>query len=220
MERRKRRKFTPEYKAEVVKLVQTSGKSAGQVSSELGLTETAVRAWVTRAAIDEEKDPNGPLTRDERAEGTRLRRELRTVTMERDFPPKNRSLLRQERKMSFELIAAEEAHYPKALMCRALGLSRSGHHSFRTRAPSRRALGQQPKPTCAWVLSDNYISPSCGGLAVAEQEALEVAHGDGEVVGDPDLGRQADQAAVGLGDLGGRGPKPARRREPFDTTLT
>jgi transposase InsO family protein len=45
--------------------------------------------------------------------------------------------------MSFELIAAEEAHYPKALMCRALGLSRSGHHAFRTRGPSRRALGQQ-----------------------------------------------------------------------------
>ena len=45
--------------------------------------------------------------------------------------------------MSFELIAAEEAHYPKALMCRALGLSRSGHHAFRSRGPSRRALGQQ-----------------------------------------------------------------------------
>ena len=46
--------------------------------------------------------------------------------------------------MSFELIAAEEAHYPKALMCRALGLSRSGHHSYSTRGPSRRALeGQQ-----------------------------------------------------------------------------
>ena len=46
--------------------------------------------------------------------------------------------------MSFELIAAEEAHYPKALMCRALGLSRSGHHSYSTRGPSQRALeGQQ-----------------------------------------------------------------------------
>jgi putative transposase len=45
--------------------------------------------------------------------------------------------------MSFDLIAAEEAHYPKALMCRALGLSRSGHHAFRTRGPSRRAVGQQ-----------------------------------------------------------------------------
>jgi transposase InsO family protein len=45
--------------------------------------------------------------------------------------------------MSFDLIRAEEAHYPKAVMCRALGLSRSGHHAFRTRGPSRRALGQQ-----------------------------------------------------------------------------
>jgi transposase InsO family protein len=45
--------------------------------------------------------------------------------------------------MSFELIAAEEAHYPKALMCRALGLSRSGHHAFRTREPSQRAIDQQ-----------------------------------------------------------------------------
>jgi transposase len=85
MERRQRRKFTPEYKAEVVKLVRTSGKSVGQVSKELELTETALRAWVQRADIDEKKDPAGPLTSDERAEVTRLRRELRTVTMERDF---------------------------------------------------------------------------------------------------------------------------------------
>lgn len=45
--------------------------------------------------------------------------------------------------MSFELIAAEEAHYPKALMCRALGLSRSGHHAFCTRKPAARALQQR-----------------------------------------------------------------------------
>ena len=43
MERRKRRKFTPEYKAEVVKLVQSSGRSIEKLSSELDLTETAVR---------------------------------------------------------------------------------------------------------------------------------------------------------------------------------
>jgi len=45
--------------------------------------------------------------------------------------------------MSFELIEAEKGHFPKALMCRALGLSRSGHHSFSTRGPSQRALEQQ-----------------------------------------------------------------------------
>lgn len=45
--------------------------------------------------------------------------------------------------MSFELIEAEDANYPRALMCRALGLSRSGHHAFRTRGPSQRALENQ-----------------------------------------------------------------------------
>lgn len=85
MERKKRRKFTREYKAEIVRLVRTSGKTIGQVAKELDLTETAVRAWVKRADIDEKRDPNGPLTSEERAEVTRLRRELKTVTMERDF---------------------------------------------------------------------------------------------------------------------------------------
>ena len=85
MERRKRRKFTAEYKAEVVKLVRTSGKGIGQIAQELDLTETAVRGWVKRAEIDARRDPLGPLTSEERAEMARLRRELKTTTMERDF---------------------------------------------------------------------------------------------------------------------------------------
>ncbi len=55
------------------------------MAEELGLTESAMRAWVKRADIDERKDPRGPLTTEERSEMTRLRRELKTVTMERDF---------------------------------------------------------------------------------------------------------------------------------------
>jgi len=85
MEKRKRRRFTAEYKAGVVELIRTSGKSVGQVARELDLTETAVRGWVRRAGIDERRDPRGPLTTEERAELARLRRELKTVTMERDF---------------------------------------------------------------------------------------------------------------------------------------
>ena len=72
--------LTPEVEDDLRK-----GEGVGQVSKELELTETALRAWVQRADIDEKKDPAGPLTSDERAEVTRLRRELRTVTMERDF---------------------------------------------------------------------------------------------------------------------------------------
>ena len=50
---RKRRAFSAEYKAEVVKLIQDSGKSVGQVARELDLTETAVRKWVEQANIDQ-----------------------------------------------------------------------------------------------------------------------------------------------------------------------
>src|SRR5579863_10267450 len=85
MERRKRRKFTPEHKAEVVRLVRTSGRSIAEIAKELDLTDSAVRKWVERAAIDQKRDPNGPLTTEERAELVRLRRENETVTMERDF---------------------------------------------------------------------------------------------------------------------------------------
>ena len=85
MGRRRRRKFTPEYKAEVVQLVKTSGKSMGRIAAELDLTETAVREWVKRADIDAKADPSGPLTSVERTDLARLRRELKTVTMERDF---------------------------------------------------------------------------------------------------------------------------------------
>jgi transposase len=44
--RKQRRSFTPEYKADVVRLVATGDRTAGQVARDLELTETSVRAWV------------------------------------------------------------------------------------------------------------------------------------------------------------------------------
>lgn len=85
MGRRARRSFTPEMKAEAVRLVEQSGGKVVEVARELDLTETSLRGWVKQAEIDNRQDPRGPLTSDERAELARLRRELKTVTMERDF---------------------------------------------------------------------------------------------------------------------------------------
>lgn len=84
-ERRKRRRFTPEYKREVVELVRGSGKSIGQLCGELGLTETAVRAWVKRADVDAGKGPTGALTSAERAELSELRKENRELRMQREI---------------------------------------------------------------------------------------------------------------------------------------
>ena len=87
MERKKprpRRSFTPEFKAEVVELVCQPGKTAGSVARELGLTETAVRAWAKQADIDAGLRRDGPTT-EQLAELAQLRKELREAREERDI---------------------------------------------------------------------------------------------------------------------------------------
>ena len=49
---RRRRSFTPEFKAEIVELCQRGDRSAGQVARDFDLTETAVREWVKQAERD------------------------------------------------------------------------------------------------------------------------------------------------------------------------
>ena len=83
--RRKRRSFSPEFKAETVRLVQGSEKSLGAIARELDLAETALRRWVAQGAIDAGHGPNAALSTDERAELAQLRREVRTLRMERDI---------------------------------------------------------------------------------------------------------------------------------------
>ena len=87
MPKRKRRKFTPEQKADAVRLVREVGNLA-KVARDLDLTETSLRNWVKQADIDEGRGPDGALTSEERQELRRLRREVRTLEMERDFAKK------------------------------------------------------------------------------------------------------------------------------------
>ena len=81
-EGRRRRSFTPEYKAEVVELCRTSGRGIRAVARDLGLTETAVRRWVAQAEVD--AGQRDGLTTAEREELSRLRRENRVLREERD----------------------------------------------------------------------------------------------------------------------------------------
>ena len=94
--KRKRRKFTSEYKAEVVRLAQTSGKTAGQLARELDLTETAVRAWIKQAEIDAGRGPSGALTTAERDELAVLRREVKALRMEREILKKATAFFAKE----------------------------------------------------------------------------------------------------------------------------
>ena len=82
MSRREKRTFSDEYKAEAVELVRTSGKSIGRIAKELDVTETSLRQWVK--AAERETAPVA-LTGSEREELERLRKDIRTLRMERDF---------------------------------------------------------------------------------------------------------------------------------------
>jgi transposase len=93
---RKRRVFSTEYKAEVVKLIHESGKSVGQVCRELDLTETAVRKWVAQVEVDAGHGPSGALTSDERDELRRLRRENTRLRMEREVLKKATAFFAKE----------------------------------------------------------------------------------------------------------------------------
>ncbi len=95
MAKRKRRKFTDEQKADAVLLVRQVG-SIPQVARDLDLTETALRHWVKQAEVDEERGPEGALTTDEKEELRRLRRENRTLKMERDFLKKAAAFFAKE----------------------------------------------------------------------------------------------------------------------------
>ena len=81
---RRRRSFSPEFKADVVALVRQPGNTAHSVARELDLTETAVREWVKQAERDEGVRADG-LSSVERAELACLRKELREAREERDI---------------------------------------------------------------------------------------------------------------------------------------
>src|SRR5437764_15370211 len=82
MDKHSRRKFTKEFKAETVAVIRSSAKPIAQICRDMGLSESTVQRWVAQADIDSGQR-NG-LTTAEREELSRLRREIRVVSEERD----------------------------------------------------------------------------------------------------------------------------------------
>ena len=84
MAKRKRRSFSPEFKADAVKVVR-AGRTVADVARDLDLTQSALRTWVNQAEVDDGKGAEGALTTNEREELARLRRDNKRLQMERDI---------------------------------------------------------------------------------------------------------------------------------------
>lgn len=84
-EKKKRRQFTKEFRAEAVRLVRETGKPVSEVARDIDVTETSLYAWVRQERIDRGEGEPGKLTSEELAELRSLRKEVRDLRMERDF---------------------------------------------------------------------------------------------------------------------------------------
>ena len=81
MARRRRRQFSPEFKAEAVRLVQSTDAPIGTIAQQLGIGHGMLRRWVEASR----PAPREAITEDERSELVRLRRENLQLKMERDI---------------------------------------------------------------------------------------------------------------------------------------
>jgi transposase-like protein len=94
--RKKRRIFSAEFKAEAVNVVNDSGKSISAVARDLDLTESSLRNWVKQAEVDAGRGSADAMTTEEKEELRRLRRENKTLKMERDILKKATAFFAKE----------------------------------------------------------------------------------------------------------------------------
>ena len=81
MGRRRRPTYSPEFKAEAIRLVRNSSDALTKIARDLGVQPGTLRTWLeaTRPPAAE------PLTTDERTELVQLRRDNRRLREERDI---------------------------------------------------------------------------------------------------------------------------------------
>ena len=95
----KRRRFSREYKLDVVRMVTKGGHGVVDVSADLELRPDMVRRWVRQFSEDSEQSFPGvgrQKSRDE--EVSKLRRELRRVREERDILKKAVAIFSEPRR--------------------------------------------------------------------------------------------------------------------------
>jgi transposase len=94
---RTRRNFTPEYKAEAVRLVTEHGYSFAEAARNLGIAENSLRKW--KHALDEQGPdafPGHGRRSPQEEELHRLRQENRRLRMERDILKKATAFFARE----------------------------------------------------------------------------------------------------------------------------
>ncbi len=82
-ERQFRKPYPPEFRREAVELVRSSGRPIKQIARELDVSYESLRLWLKQAEIDAGEREG--LSSEERIELRQLRREVKTLRLEREI---------------------------------------------------------------------------------------------------------------------------------------
>ena len=90
------KRYTKEFKSEALKLLNESKKTAVEIARDLGVSAKSLREWRRQSEVDQGRGPDGALTTEEKRELVQLRREVRTLRMERDILKKATAFFARE----------------------------------------------------------------------------------------------------------------------------
>ena len=93
--RERRRKFSPEFKDEAVKMVIESSRAIAEVAREIQVNEGTLGNWVNKYRV-EHADEEPPLSVSDRARLRELERENRELRVKAEFLGKAAAFFAQE----------------------------------------------------------------------------------------------------------------------------
>ena len=166
----RQRRFTKEFEAEAVRLVQTSGRTQREIAGDLGIGLSTLVRWIGRSRDRRAADPATAAESD-------VTESSAAAPGERDPPPgagypeKGHRFFRPGRKsMRFALIDRAKAEFPIHRLCRVLGVSQSGYFAWKGRPACRRQrddmvlLAHVPSGLCS-VERHLWQPPDDAGIA-------------------------------------------------------
>jgi transposase len=90
---RKHHHYSTEFRAEAVRLAETSGQSIRSVALDLGIANQTLGVWIR---LSHERPAGTPLAADERTELEELRRRVKVLETEREILRKAAAFFAQE----------------------------------------------------------------------------------------------------------------------------
>jgi transposase len=95
--------YTPEFRADAVRLYRSSDRPLGEIAADLGISKESLRRWSKQQDIDQGLREG--VTSNEREEIARLRKEVRVLREERDIL-KRATLQSMDQRNSFPNVSA------------------------------------------------------------------------------------------------------------------